>query len=218
MNNFERIQEIGFTQTGKWIIEGSIISFDIQEKINSKNSLYAFIIEEEVMYVGKTTNWFLNRMKGYSKPGPSQNTNIRINKNIIEAIEKKHRVFVYVLPESNLLKYGSFSLSITEGLEHSIISDINPEWNIQGKTKKEKKKVENNTPNTNENSERTGDNGFTTIEETDEIANRIIREKWNKVLELRNKGLNNYEICKELQISEFDLDNLSYEYNNITAN
>ncbi|EPN1929033.1 GIY-YIG nuclease family protein, partial [Cronobacter dublinensis] len=65
----------------------------------------------------------------YSRPGPSQSTNIKNNANIIEMLSKNVAVDILVLPDSGLMHYGQFHLNLAAGLEDAIINVISPEWN-----------------------------------------------------------------------------------------
>ncbi|HNI69456.1 MAG TPA: GIY-YIG nuclease family protein, partial [Nitrospira sp.] len=93
---------------------------------------YAFVIDTEVLYVGKTVDTLRKRMYGYQKPGPTQSTNIRNNKNLIACLASGKVVSIFVLPDHGLLKYGGFNLSLAAGLEDSIVSALKPKWNKTG--------------------------------------------------------------------------------------
>ena len=55
---------------------------------NTPNILYAFISEGNVNYIGKTIQPLKGRMYGYENPGPTQLTNIRVNKKIGELLSQ----------------------------------------------------------------------------------------------------------------------------------
>ncbi|WP_110877647.1 GIY-YIG nuclease family protein [Franconibacter helveticus] len=125
-----RLIEIGFIKVGFWQITDGNLKYHLDERFKDvKNNLYAFICDGEVKYVGKTTRLLRNRMYHYSRPGPSQSTNIKNNANIIEMLSNNIAVDIFVLPDSGLMHYGQFHLNLAAGLEDSIISVINPEWN-----------------------------------------------------------------------------------------
>ncbi|ECF0753527.1 GIY-YIG nuclease family protein [Salmonella enterica subsp. enterica serovar Albany] len=128
--NMNRLTEIGFIKVGFWqIIDGSL-KYHLDDRFTDvKNNLYAFVCDGEVKYVGKTTRLLRNRMYHYSRPGPSQSTNIKNNANIIEMLSNNVAVDILVLPDSGLMHYGQFHLNLAAGLEDSIIGAISPEWN-----------------------------------------------------------------------------------------
>lgn len=125
-----RLTEIGFIKVGFWqIIDGSL-KYHLDERFTDvKNNIYAFVCDGEVKYVGKTTRLLRKRMYHYSRPGPSQSTNIKNNANIIEMLSNNVAVDILVLPDSGLMHYGQFHLNLAAGLEDSIIRVISPEWN-----------------------------------------------------------------------------------------
>lgn len=138
-----RLTEIGFIKVGFWqIIDGSL-KYHLDDRFtDAKNNLYAFVCDGEVKYVGKTTRLLRNRMYHYSRPGPTQSTNIKNNTNIIEMLFNNVAVDILVLPDLGLMHYGQFHLNLAAGLEDSIIRVINPEWNgIQRPTLKCEKVV-----------------------------------------------------------------------------
>lgn len=133
VSKFERLKNIGFREVGKWTSTTGGIDFELDEKErSSKNILYAFISDSEILYIGKTIQRLYKRMHGYKNPGSSQTTNIENKKNIIEMLQKNFSVSIYVLPDHGLLLYGGFHLNLAAGLEDSLIKDINPKWNMRG--------------------------------------------------------------------------------------
>ena len=99
------------------------------------------------------------------------------------------------------VKTKHFSLSITECLEHSIISNINPEWNIQGKTKKESIKH--------------GEESLHSIEELDKIHNLINQQR--EVMKYRGDGLSHEEILSNMKLTEDEYISLQDEYHEFTG-
>jgi len=95
--------------------------------------LYCFVSNGIVFYIGKATQSLISRMKGYQNPGPTQRTNIRVNKNIIQLLEGGLPIDIYVLTDLGLLKYGGFTVSLAGGLEDALINALKPDWNITGK-------------------------------------------------------------------------------------
>lgn len=125
-----RLTEIGFIKVGFWQIIDNSLKYHLDDRFTDvKNNLYAFVCDGEVKYVGKTTRLLRNRMYHYSRPGPSQSTNIKNNANIIEMLSNNVAVDILVLPDSGLMHYGQFHLNLAAALEDSIISVMSPEWN-----------------------------------------------------------------------------------------
>lgn len=128
----QRLIDIGFRKIGEWKLDNGGIVVALDAEADSRNILYAFECENEVLYIGKTTQQLKARMYGYQNPGPTQSTNIRNNANIKECLALGSAVSILVLPDYGLLKYGGFHLNLAAGLEDSIVSELKPKWNKTG--------------------------------------------------------------------------------------
>jgi hypothetical protein len=88
------------------------------------------------MYVGKTTQSLIKRMQGYRSPATNAerggSTNIKNNRNIINALATGASVDIYVLHTLPIQHHGEFPVNLAAGLEDSLISSLAPPWN--GKT------------------------------------------------------------------------------------
>lgn len=128
----QRLIDIGFRKIGEWkITEGRIVAV-LDAEAESRNILYAFESESEVLYIGKTTQPLRIRMYGYQNPGPTQSTNIRNNASLKAHLASGRAVSILVLPDHGLLKYGGFHLNLAAGLEDSVVSQLKPKWNKAG--------------------------------------------------------------------------------------
>lgn len=133
-----RLIEIGFIKVGFWQIVNGGIEYYLDERFTDvRNNLYAFVCDGEVKYVGKTTRLLRKRMYHYSRPLPSQSTNIKNHGKILEMLSDNIAVDILVLPDTGLMHYGQFHLNLAAGLEDSIIRVINPEWNGYQKSESE---------------------------------------------------------------------------------
>ncbi len=121
--------EVGFTIAGAWNLDGERIAFDLNDLGSARNVLYAFAVDGELMYVGKTVQPLRARMNGYRSPGPTQSTNIKNNSHIRQSLELGRQVVIYVLPDNGLLHYGKFHVNLAAGLEDSVVRELNPPWN-----------------------------------------------------------------------------------------
>ena len=124
--------DIGFHKVGEFTLPNEDLDIKIDKEIDSPNVLYAFVSEDEPLYIGKTTKGLERRMNSYIKPGSTQTTNIKNNKKIKEVLKNKKTVELYALPDLNALGFGIFHLNLVAGLEDDIIRKIAPEWNQVG--------------------------------------------------------------------------------------
>ena len=129
----ERLINIGFRKVGEWKALRESISPELFNLANASNILYAFISNDEVLYVGKTTQSLKKRMYGYQNPGPTQFTNIKGHKLLLKLLANGRRVDIYALPDDGLHHVGDFHLNLAAGLEDSIISTLKPKWNGSSK-------------------------------------------------------------------------------------
>lgn len=129
----EQLVNMGFRHVGDWKMNEEKLQFNLDSTCASlKNVLYAFISDEKVMYIGKTTQPLKKRMYGYQNPGPTQSTNIKANAFITQMVLTGKQVEIHALPDNGLLHYGGFHVNLAAGLEDSIVSTLKPTWNKMG--------------------------------------------------------------------------------------
>jgi hypothetical protein len=128
-DKLQRIVNIGFAYTGEWRLKDAALVVHLPHYANAQNVLYAFVVDTQLMYIGKTTQPLNKRMVGYRTPGPSQSTNIKNHQFIRIALQQGKHVEIYVLPDNGLLHYGGFHINLAAGLEDSLIRDLSPAWN-----------------------------------------------------------------------------------------
>lgn len=131
--DMKRLRDIGFEKAGCWRLVGGHLSFELSCHGSKRNILYAFVVDDEVKYIGKTVRALRNRMYGYKNPGESQSTNVKVHAYIKKTLREGDNVELFALPDNGLLHFGPFHVNLAAGLEDSIISELNPEWN--GKSK-----------------------------------------------------------------------------------
>lgn len=133
--SIEDLKEIGFKEIGEWILNGENIDFNIVED-NSLRILYSFVKVEnrkkEVIYIGKTIRTILNRMKSYRKPGNSQSTNIRLNKQIYDLLINKNSVKIYFFNCNEEVIFKNLKINLSAGLEDILIKKFKPKFNLHG--------------------------------------------------------------------------------------
>ena len=145
-NKRQQLENLGLEPLGEWVLKDSddnhvivprFLSEEQEKRANvEKNVLYAFIVKDEVMYIGKTTQVLSKRLYGYKNPKPNggQYTNCRNNENIKEELDKKGQVLIFALFDNPQI-YQGFSLSLPAGLEDDVIKQIEPSWNISNNRK-----------------------------------------------------------------------------------
>ncbi|WP_148707724.1 GIY-YIG nuclease family protein [Komagataeibacter melaceti] len=158
--NADALIEIGFRDVGKWELTSSdrkldyiLDGFHAKENgilLESKNSLYAFVHNEYILYIGKTAGTIQKRFRGYKNPHQRQRTNWRCNEKIRDLLNQGQdvRIYVFATTSSHLMHlcYSTFSINIAAGLEDALIEKFNPPWNGRDKqgtiTETEEREIE----------------------------------------------------------------------------
>lgn len=125
----ESLQEIGFRRAGSWAVESGSLKLLLDIDGSKYPALYAFVLDGNVAYVGKTIRPIARRLYGYLRPGHSQKTNARINTSIIQALTDESSVDIWVFIDSCNQTCGQFKVNMAAGLEDDIIAKLNPKWN-----------------------------------------------------------------------------------------
>ncbi len=128
----EKLENIGFIKVGEWKINDNYFSHTIEEYLTEKKMIYSFVSENDVLYIGKTTDFLKNRMNGYKNPHISQKTNFRVKAKIVELLNNANEVSIYILIDKTEFKFGDYILCLASGLEDVLIADIKPKWNDRG--------------------------------------------------------------------------------------
>jgi hypothetical protein len=136
MTSLKQLEQAGFQKIGFWFLENEEPRFKLESLGATKNILYAFVIGDSPVYVGKTTTQLRQRLSGYQRPGPTQQTNKRAHKYLKDALQKE-AVLIYAFPDNGLLSFGGFHLNVAAAIENSIVEKLQPKWNVHGLNKKQ---------------------------------------------------------------------------------
>jgi len=129
-----RLLEIGFECAGHWVLQDERLCVEFKRLERARNVLYAFVVDGEVKYLGKSTRTLRERMGNYISPGAKKRqTNHKNNRNIRELLTAGAAVDIYVLPDNGLMHYGPYHLNLAAGLEDSLLNALKPEWNGKDK-------------------------------------------------------------------------------------
>lgn len=125
----DRLLEIGFQYVGKWKLLDNALALELNRMSAQRNVLYAFVMDQSVLYVGKTASTLEARLGGYLRPHSTQRTNVRNNQALVQLLRDGKLVELYAWADSGLHRVGQFHLNYAAGLEDSIIQSISPPWN-----------------------------------------------------------------------------------------
>jgi hypothetical protein len=132
------LTQAGFFAMGHWALtpEGEI---EFIGRAPVQPGVYAFVMENYVVYVGISNRGLQVRMSQYRRGDPRQRTSCRINGLIKAALaDGKAVTALAAAPEES--SWRGLPVSTASGLEIALIRQILPRWNIQiGKVRKSKR-------------------------------------------------------------------------------
>jgi hypothetical protein len=93
--------------------------------------VYAFVVDDIVVYVGLTLSALKTRLDKYRRRHKSQKTSSRINGRISQTLSEGKKVKVLVAtPEPS--EWQELPVNTAAGLEAGLLEMIRPSWNIRG--------------------------------------------------------------------------------------
>jgi len=133
VTGLDKLIAAGFVKAGCWSRDssGKLIA-DLAVHNTHIRALYAFVVDEQVMYVGKTARSLKKRMSNYrnaeGRLNSTQVTNVRNSARIAGALNDGKLVEIYAFAAPDM-SYGGFVLDLAAGLEDSIVLMLDPTWN-----------------------------------------------------------------------------------------
>lgn len=112
--------------------EGMRLSFS--SAFPSCPGVYAFCSAGKALYVGVASRSLARRLYLYTRPGPTQPTNLRLNGLLFDLLSQGGTVDILVASPPDL-EWKGWAISAAEGLEAALIRDFNLPWNKRGTTK-----------------------------------------------------------------------------------
>ena len=132
--NAEVLLNLGFVDVGQWRTSGDYIVYQLDGEdaaanevlLEARNALYAFVKDNQVLYIGKTARSIRRRYVGYCRPGKRQATNKRCHGNIKAAITAGEEIRIFAFAPITHLRYADFEINLAAGLEDSLIREFEP--------------------------------------------------------------------------------------------
>jgi hypothetical protein len=117
----------GFAFAGRWILtDAGEIALD--RPIANAIGVYAFVVDEVVVYVGVATTGLTRRLSFYAKPGSTQRTNLRLNRLIKTELVTRPFLDIYTAVPGDL-KWNGLPVNVSAGLELGLIRKYALPWN-----------------------------------------------------------------------------------------
>jgi hypothetical protein len=134
----DTLLNLGFRDIAAWVASSDNGGIDyfvdgpnapaVRVLLDQKNSLYAFVHGDRVMYIGKTARTLRERLAGYRNPHKGQRTNWRCNGNIREMLKRNEVLRILAFNPISHLRYGGFDINLAAALEDSLIAEFKPPW------------------------------------------------------------------------------------------
>lgn len=127
---------------------GAFCKFSVNDKYKGKCGVYAYYIDDKLVYIGKCKDFALRFNYGYGNISPKncyiggQSTNCKINKIVLESLKDKKDVSIYFY---NTDRYDE--------IEKNLIKYYKPRYNTQFNNESNVLKVNSNNTISNKNSE-----------------------------------------------------------------
>lgn len=118
----------GFRIAGQW--KRTPDGIEVDGDPPKQPGVYAFVLNDVLVYVGVTLSSLRGRMAQYRRAHPRQRTSFRVNGLIKAALDEGKNVTVLIAtPEPG--RWSGLTVNIAAGLEVGLIQDFRPEWNKQ---------------------------------------------------------------------------------------
>jgi len=129
--SLQKLISLGFEQVGRWFWDGDDLNFELTQHQSERDILYAFVVDGEVKYIGKSVLTLHKRIYFYKNCGPSQRTNIRVRDKLRARLKNGSQILIYAFVQKMPLMYQDIPINLAAGLEDNLIGSIKPEWNIR---------------------------------------------------------------------------------------
>lgn len=124
-----RLLHIGFRYVGEWYLANKKLGFTLLSENDSHHLLFAFVSENEILYIGGITMSFQRLLYSYRKPSATRCSCSILNTLISGHLQDGGIIEIYALPDHGLLHVGTSCINIASVLEDSLILDLKPKWN-----------------------------------------------------------------------------------------
>ena len=124
-----RLLHMGFRYVGEWYLVNKKLGFTLLSENDSRNLVFAFVSENEILYIGGITVSFRRLLYGYRKPSGTQSSCAILNTLISGHLQGGGIVEIYALPDHGLLHVGNSCIDLASVLEDSLILELKPKWN-----------------------------------------------------------------------------------------
>ena len=128
--SWEVLLRAGFQMLGEWT-QGPEGAIHLDAQAPTKPGVYAFVLNDGVVYVGLASLSLRARLDGYRRGQAGQRTNVRVKRRIAESLAQRLRVKVLIAMPTPT-EWCGLPVNTAAGLEAGLIRKFRPAWNIKG--------------------------------------------------------------------------------------
>ena len=124
----------GFARTGVWVMAESsgFIRLVTETPVSHEPGVYAFIVEEDVRYIGSAQRGLHRRFRQYEISKTLMTTH-RVRQEILAVLSSSHEVAVLTMVPAPMTLDSGLPLDSVVGLEAGLIRAFQPAWNLRGR-------------------------------------------------------------------------------------
>ena len=100
--DLQTLLDAGFEKVGEWRSSGGDLVLEASADLKRPGAVYAFVAEGHVVYIGVAQRPLSQRLRLYSKPGPTQTTSQRLKRLLLSALDSRQMIEVVAIwPEQS---------------------------------------------------------------------------------------------------------------------
>lgn len=135
----ERLTASGFSLSARWELQANSRVQLIGEP-PKQPGVYAFAVDGEVCYVGKTQNGIAKRLRNYEIVKKKKRQGFHIKTLIRKALKSGSEVTVLTIVNLKPIRWRGLPVDLIPGLEMGLIHELDPQWNRRGRGASRKQK------------------------------------------------------------------------------
>ncbi len=126
----ERLTASGFSLSARWKLQANSRVRLIGEP-PKQPGVYAFAVDGEVCYVGKTQKGIANRLRNYEIVKNKKRQGFHIKTLVGKALKSGSEVTVLTIVSLKPIPWRGLPVDLIAGLEVGLIRELQPKWNLR---------------------------------------------------------------------------------------
>ncbi len=119
---------LSFRKCGEWLEHKDALHFQLDETGDKSNLLYALVVDGAVVYISKAKRSLKSHMNQISEQ--QSDLNRRLYSYAEGLLRRGKTISIYAFEDPGTHQFAGHKISLTAGLEISLIEFFRPPWNI----------------------------------------------------------------------------------------